>query len=240
MSPHRLDVTPVLVRRVVSDVAPLVTHLTGWPLHVNGLGMRVIPKDRGYEEIVLARLRDAGLPVDFEAPRSAFERLNEYVLEESILAAYQPGSRELLVVRENVSDSNLDGLRLVVAHELVHFGQHGQYEFLFRRVDRTIRYVAAMRLAGPGTDPAGALPALARIQEIMTLFESHAAYVEQSVRRLYLPRAEVASHFNIAAVLFRMLGAQKICQYTDGVPRVAAAAAAGHVDALYAGVAKHG
>jgi len=239
VSPDRLDVTPALVSRVAREVAPLVAHLTGWRLNTDGLGARVIPRHRGYEEIVLARLRDAGVPIDIEAPRSALERLNEYVLEESILAAYQPGSRELLVVRENVCDSNLDGLRLIVAHELVHFGQHGRYEFLFRRVDRTIRYVTAVGLAEPGSGSVAALRALERLQEIMTLFESHAAYVEQSVKWLYLPRAEVVSHFNIATVLFRMLGAQKICQYTDGVPRVAAAAAAGAVDALYAGVARH-
>ena len=89
--------------------------------------------------------------------------------------------------------------------------------------------MTAAGLAQPGAGSFDALRALERIQEIMTLFESHAAYVEQSVKRLYLPRAEVASHFNIAAVLFRMLGAQKIRQYTDGVPRVAAAAAAGEV-----------
>jgi hypothetical protein len=235
VSAHRLDVTPALVRRVVSDVAPLVAHLTGWHLNTDGLDIRVIPRDQGYEEIVVAGLRHAGLHVDLGRPRTALERLDEYVLEESILAAYQPGSHELIVVRENVDDSNLDGLRLVVSHELVHFGQHCRYPFLFQRVCQTIRCAAVMGLSDGVADPEAAQRELGRIQEIMTLLESHAAFVEQSVKRLYLPRAEVKSHFNIATVLFQMLGAQKICQYTEGVPRVAAAVEAGEVDALYLG-----
>ncbi|NLG99778.1 MAG: hypothetical protein GX491_20675 [Chloroflexi bacterium] len=119
----KIDVTPELVGRLINQVAPLVEFTTRWSLDLQTLKYRVLPKNRGYEEIVLARFAGVGLPVEIDKPRSPGELLIEYMLENNILGAYEPSTQEILVVRENVDESNLDGLRLILAHELVHRGQ---------------------------------------------------------------------------------------------------------------------
>ncbi|MEO0086052.1 MAG: hypothetical protein ABIK37_05420 [candidate division WOR-3 bacterium] len=224
----RLEITDTLLRQVVSEVGPLVEAETGWPLEPAGLSVRAVPKERGYEEIVLGRLRGAGVRLD-EAGRPGLpERLLEYVVEANVLAAYEPSRGELIVVRENVDDSNLDGLRLVVGHELVHRAQHVRYPELFSRLDSAIRSLfdetAGLR------DVLGRLKA---IQPLMSLIESHAWHVQENLRRTHFPGAVIERHFNIATVLMRVFGARKVAQYRDAVPEIAAAAASGGVDGLF-------
>jgi len=228
----RLDVTDALIQIVVQEMTPLVERLTGWNLRPASLRQRVLPKERGYEEIVLSRMQAAGVNVDEDSPRNVVERLAEYMLEETVLAAYEPGSSEILVIRENVDDSNLDGLRLVVAHELVHRGQHVNHPEIFQQVDLSVRNVCQMEL---DTDWARsqALEQMGRIQPMMTVLESHAMYVQETIKRLYLPKAVIESHFNLAVMLMRLLAAPKMAQYTGAVPAVARASKAGTVDDLY-------
>jgi len=67
-------------------------------------------------------LHALGLP--FNPGRDIVTRTVEYLVENNVLAAYEPLTNELMVVRENVDDSNLDGLKVVLGHELTHRGQH--------------------------------------------------------------------------------------------------------------------
>ncbi len=227
-----LDVSESLVRRLVGGVAPLVSHLTGWNLRTGDLGARVLGKDGCNEEIVRRRLKSAGIAL---APRQAdgfYERLIARLLEENILAAYDHGGQEIIVVRENVEEGDLDGLRLVLAHELVHRGQHVQHRNVFDLADSLLR--EAVSAGGQDRDAADLAPRrLSRLDAIMTLLESHARYVEQEVNRLYLPRATVQSHFNMLAFLFQALTPHKSRQYSEGLPEVASAVRTGTVDSLY-------
>jgi len=169
---ERLDVTERLVSRLIREVVPLVEGATGWGLKIESLRSRVLPKDQGYEEVVLGRLRAAGVAFDDDAPRSLVERLLEYVVEGNVLGAYQPRTEELLIIRENVDDSNLDGLRVVVAHELVHRGQHVNHGPLFGRVDTAAR--EAFECIARGGSMREVRAKINTIKPVMTLLESHA------------------------------------------------------------------
>jgi len=228
----RLDITEGLIQTVVQDMAPLVERLTGWDLQLPTLQVRVLPKDQGYEEIVLGRMQQAGVPVDPAAQRNFIERIAEYMIEETVLAAYDPGRQTLLVVRENVDDSNLDGLRLVVAHELVHRGQHMHHPEVFTQADETVRGVCQLDLENESFR-LQALEAMNKIQPLMSMLESHAMYVQNTIKRLYLPKAVIESHFNLGILLMRILAAPKLAQYSDALPAVTQASRKGNVDALY-------
>lgn len=227
-----LDVAEGQVRRLIADVAPLVSHLTGWNLRTGDLGARVLAKAGSNEEIVRRRLKSAGIAPPPRQAGGFYERLMERLVEESILAAYDHGGQEILVVRENVEGADLDGLRLVLAHELVHRGQHVRHRDLFDRADALLR--AIYLAAGPdGAAADGAGAPVAPLEAIMTLLESHARYVEEEVKRLYLPRATLRSGFDMMVFLLQALAPGKGRQYTDGLPAVAAAAGNGTVDSLY-------
>lgn len=231
MSISRLDITDSLIEELLSEVAPMVEEATGWKLDRPGLRSRVLPKDRGYEEILLGRIRGAGVEVPEEGSWGLFERLIEYVVEGSVLAAYEWSTQEMLVVRENVDDSNLDGLRVVIAHELVHRAQHISHPELFERVDKGVREVFDL-----ATEPGGlaqALDKIGELQGVMTLLESHAHYIQQTLHRTRFPNAVIESHFSLPTLLLRLVGARKLSQYTDGIPTVQEAMARDEVDELY-------
>jgi hypothetical protein len=227
-----LNVSESLIRRLVDGVVPLVSHLTGWNLRTGDLGTRVLGKNGCNEEIIRRRLNSAGIDLPPKQSGDFQEVLMSRLLEENILAAYDHGGQEIIVVRENVEAGDIDGLRLVLAHELVHRGQHVQHRKVFGLADSLLREAVSI------TGPEGAATDLARgrlnrLDAIMTLLESHARYVEREVNRLYLPRATVPSHFDMLAFLFQVLNPRKSRQYSDGLPEVANAVQSGKVDSLY-------
>ena len=228
----KIEVNDALVRRLAEEVGPLVQEITAWDLHLDSLRCRVLPKDRGYEEIILTRLRGIGLNITDDAPRGLFERLVEYLVEGNTQAAYETSTQELLIVRENVDDGNLDGLRLVIAHELVHRGQQLHQGHLFARVDEVTREAIEAFISGKAM-----LPTLRRLMEtitpVMNLIESHALFVQALIGRTYFPHARLESHHDLASLLMRVFGRRKLRQYTDGLPAVAKAAADGTVESLY-------
>ena len=227
----KLDITPALIAQVIGEVAPLVTQETGWDLAIATLSHRVIPKDAAFEQVVLARLQELGAPRELVETSGLISRLIEYVVEGNVLAAYQPGANELVVVRENVDESNLDGVRVIVAHELVHRGQHLHHRPLFDQMDAAMRNALKALTSSP--PDFSALDNLEQAQATMTMIESHASYVHHLILQRYYPDARIEWHFNLATILMHLVGGAKISQYSDGVPVIAGAGSNGQVDALY-------
>ena len=228
-----LQLTDPLVNEIVHQVAPKVTQLTGWDLSLDTLNCRALPKDLGYEELLVTRLNEIALQDCLDLLPDMFERMLEFLIEQNTLAAYLPETGEILVLRENVDDSNLDGLRLVLAHELVHRGQHIAHGHLYRRLQQLLQ-LAFTELQSADPNFSQILRTIDEINPIMTLLESHAAYIQSILKQACFPNAIIESHFNLATLLMSLVGAQKLAQYTDGLPQIKAATASGNVGALYA------
>lgn len=230
----KLTVNNALLSSLIDDVAPLVSSVTGWDLQIPSLHNRVLSKRLGYEDILLGRLHYMGIQGWEEMMPDILERMIEYLIEENTLAAYLSGPGEILVIRENVDDSNLDGLRLILAHELVHRGQHMVHGRIFTQVDNLLQQ-AFTEMKSDATNITKMRLIFDQMQPIMTLLESHATYIQGLLKRTYFPDARVETHFNIAMLLMCLVGMPKIAQYTDGIPQVAAAATSGNIESLYNG-----
>jgi hypothetical protein len=226
----KLQVEDELLGTLIESVAPLVQKYTNWDLQLPLLRWRVIPRERGYEEVFLGRMRGAGIPVNETMPGSFNQRLTEHLIEIGTLAAYEPSQAEVLVVRENVDDSNIDGLRLVLAHELVHRAQHIRFPVLFAHIDEMIRnqWFAAItcRWLNPVREQA-------LLERAMSLLESHAAFIQGQLGQEYFSLARIETSCGATAMLLRILGGGKISQYTRALPKVAEAVQRGSLDELF-------
>ena len=232
MKTKRLVVNDALITDLITQVAPLVEQETGWDLALPGLKCKVLPKDRGFEEIVIGRLHSAGIEFNPDSPRFLLDRLVELVLEDNIYAAYDTGTQTIFAIEENVDDSNLHGLKVILAHELVHRGQHLHHPELFSRVDAVIRSMYTDLMSG-AIDLEQIMVKVQNMQAAMTLIESHAVYVQRQITLKYFSDARLETHFNLMSMLFQAAGGAKISQYTDGLPMVANAAMNGQIDSLY-------
>ena len=218
------------ISTLVNEVAPLVTSITGWDLRLATLRTRVLPKDQGYEEIVEAKLSTLGMKNNLE--RDIATRTVEYLVENNVLASYEPLTNELMVLRENVDDSNLDGLKLILGHELTHRGQHIAHPELFERLNHIL--VDVIKAAETGQiDLQNLKGYYEAARPLMTLIESHASYVQAALCQRYFPHAQIERHFTLPVLLFRVLGFGKVSQYTEGLPQVAEAMQQGNVDHLF-------
>jgi len=230
----KLQVNNKLVSELVGEVSPLVRKLTGWELASDELRSQVIPKQRGYEEIFINQLQYLGIPEYEDDPRDLFERLAEYLLEANVLAAYLPWKDEVVVLRENVDDSNLDGLRVILGHELVHRAQHINYPEIFQELEilsRRIFLILYEAQAIPYLEQI--MDTLMEIRSIMTLFESHATVVQHTLNKNFYPDAMIESHWSLPTMIFHLVGAEKLSQYRDGIPMVVEAMERGTIDDLY-------
>jgi hypothetical protein len=231
-SEQKLHLSDELVTAMLYQIAPQVTQLTGWDLGLDTLKCRVVPKDQGYEAILLTRLEGMGIHGWLDMVPDLFERMLEFLIEQNTLAAYLPEKSEILVIRENVDDSNMDGLRLLLAHELVHRGQHIVHGHLFSRLEELL-HQAYVQIQSSDMDFRQTMQIMDEIQPIMTLLESHAAYVQGILQRTCFPNAHIESQFNLATLLMRLIGARKIAQYSDELPQINAAVASVKVNSLY-------
>jgi hypothetical protein len=231
----RLVIDDNLITSLISEVAPLVSQVTGWNLDIPSLRSRVLPREQGYEEIVEGKLRLLGLQVS--PKRDLITRTVEYLVESNVLAAYEPLANELMVVRENVDDSNLDGLKLILAHELTHRGQHVNHPSLFERVNQLLTSAIKGMEAGE-VDLQKTRAYFEEVKPLMTLIESHASYIQGTLGKKYYPQAQIEHHFTLPVLIFRVLGYGKAAQYTGGVPQVAAAMKQGNIDGLFQGGAE--
>jgi len=228
----KLNITSDLIQNIVKEITPLVENLTQWQLNINTLRILILPKDQGYEEVILGRLQGAGIHIDKNHPRSIIEKLLEHVLEANILGAYQPGTQEIIIIRENVDESNPEGLKLIIGHELVHRGQHLYFKHLFDQVDERIKNT--FDYINSGTVPLKKITQeMEKIRPIMSLIESHAYYIQNILKQNYFPKAKIESHFNVATVLMSIFGKAKSSQYTEKIPEVNNAFNNGNMDSLY-------
>ena len=232
----KLTIDDVLISSLVSEVGPLVSSITGWDLQLAGLKTVVVPKEQGYEAIVEGRLSALGIPV--RAERDIIDRTVEYLVENNVLAAYEPLTGELVVVRENVDDSNREGLMLVLAHELVHRGQHIHHPQIFEHVNRILLAVFNEMNTGQA-DISRMMAYFEEVKPLMTLIESHASYVQGVLLQMYFPQARIETRFTLPVILFRIIGFGKTAQYTESLPQVADAVEQGSIDRLFEDVA-HG
>jgi hypothetical protein len=107
---------------------------------------------------------------------------------------------------------------------------HGE---LFIRLD-TLLHRAFAEMSSEATDFVKLRLYFEEVQPIMTLLESHAAYIQEIIKQRYLPEARVESHFNLAVLLMRLIGAPKAAQYTEGLPEISAAINSGKIESLFA------
>jgi len=178
---------------------------------------------------VEGKMRLLGLPV---MPRDLITRTVETLVENNVLAAYEPLANELMVIRENVDDSNMDGLKLVLAHELTHRGQHVHHPQLFQRVNELL--VSVLRETNTGDINLQKMRAwFEQVKPLMTLVESHASYIQGIIQQRHFPRAQIEKQFSLPVLLFRLLGFGKTTQYTAGLAQVSAAAQKDGIDGLF-------
>lgn len=117
----RLDIDDAMVRECVTEVAPIVEHLTGWRGLLDGLKIEVADSLAPY--MMRETLRAQG-----KEPSSAEARITAALADlvqapGAGCALYDPHIHTLVVNRSIMEQAGLDALKIMCGHELVHVGQ---------------------------------------------------------------------------------------------------------------------
>ena len=114
----RLDIDVDLVKDCLVEVTPLVEQLTGWRHLLDDLKIEVVEQAGEY------LIKDLADLIDIEADSFA-AKIVEKILDHSAayLGLYDPIRHTMVINKDKMEPHNLDALKVVIGHELVHVGQ---------------------------------------------------------------------------------------------------------------------
>lgn len=144
----RLDIDNALVEHCLKEVCPLIESLTGWSGLLNDLTVEIVPNlDERWHQLVdeIEQDRDA-------VPKDTVQHVIKHAT--GMTAAYDPFDDTLLINATWLENYNLDALKVIIGHELVHVGQyrhtpgllaqHRAYATLISRLKRSLSEVARL------------------------------------------------------------------------------------------------
>ncbi len=218
----RLAMDDELVGHALHEVVAHVERLTGWSDLLEDLRTADI-EEFGAE--ISQVMTDAGIHGRFarRVARAVFER----VVLGAAHALYSPHSHTIFLNTRSLEHCNLDGLKVILGHELVHVGQFRNHPDLVaehRRV--TAEFSRRLAEAGDGPVDLESLLGDGTFRRHMSLIEGYAAYIQGYLETIY-PLAMVIPHrswfdrlviaaFRRATPDLDRVMESKMAQYTEG------------------------
>jgi hypothetical protein len=198
----RLNLDNELLRYAIEDVAPLVETLTGWRnLLDNDLTVVLTSDFRPYMK-ELEKLRN-----EISQGNSWLDMINDLIFKRlnNVLALYDPYSHTIAVNEQEMAYHNLDALKVVLGHELVHVGQF-QYASNALK-ERTAGIESMARLFAK--IESGDIPLHQLVQRIgsssfmahMTRIEGYAHYIQKDFLEKQYNMATFFEHPSILAIV---------------------------------------
>jgi len=213
----RLNIDHDLVRHCLEEVGPLVESLTGWPGLLESTSVEI-------EEDAVAFWAKTMGSFDLGLPDLA-KRVLSHVVFKKALAAYAPHAKRIVVNGKEAVFSNLDGLKVILGHELVHRGQFLYEPGLLARYDAAVRELRP-KLLDADLSIRGFLAwfLASPLQQLMKHMEGYAAHVQTDFLQTYYNCAMPLVHVGLlermlAPVLphlFKEMAEVKVKQYTEG------------------------
>jgi hypothetical protein len=218
----RLDLDDELISHALHEVVGHVERLTGWSGLLDDLRTADIS---AFGAEIGQVMTDAGIEGRFArgVARAIFERVVLY----ATFGLYSPHSHTIFLNAGALEHCNLDGLKVILGHELVHVGQFRNHPELIEK-HRRVTADLSRRLAEAGDGPVdvNALLEDAPIRTHMRLIEGYAAYIQGYLEAIY-PLAMVVPHRSwfdrLVIAAFRRttpdldhILESKLAQYTEG------------------------
>lgn len=110
----RLDLNDQLMTHCVKEVAPLIAQWTSWAL-LDNIKIRITAE---FGECLTKGLLSGGLELDAASAKTMGQTISM-----SALAVYEPFGGEILINQPACRQCSLDGMKIILGHELVHAGQ---------------------------------------------------------------------------------------------------------------------
>ncbi|MCF7859607.1 MAG: hypothetical protein K9N07_09870 [Candidatus Cloacimonetes bacterium] len=123
----RLNITEDLVESCVNEVLPLVEQATNWHDILDGIHFEIINNKSGMKRIIEKLFEyyqtALGIEDDLVYMPWLFYKILTAILYNSISALYFPGDKTIYINNHTCQYINLDYLKVILGHEIVHAGQ---------------------------------------------------------------------------------------------------------------------
>lgn len=215
---NRLNLSDELVAHCLEEVTPLVEHLTGWTGLLDDVEVR-IATDVG--EIMAEVMARAGMSEPTFLDRAFWRNISL-----AFAALYEPISKTVLVNSSAARKQNLDSLKVILGHELVHVGQ---FKYSPGLEDEYISHLRTIKEIVSRTDLSEMMELVRdpKVQLHMYRIEGYAAYIQEDFLENYY---NCATHFYSESYLsslftrvvmkyfpeIREMVEKKLNQYSEG------------------------
>ncbi len=186
---QRLDLDHDLVKHCLAEVTPLVESLTGWSGLLDDLKIDVTDELSRY---VLGPVVEAlGMSMGSLQGRVMGLMADQFA---DFLALYDPLTHTVVVHSQKAARQNLDALKVIIGHEMVHVGQFKSNPKLVERYKSMLAEVAQLEIFSQddGSVDSEALAQAMRASPMQSVMEELEGFA------YYIQRDFLEKHYNLA------------------------------------------
>ncbi|MEO1268760.1 MAG: hypothetical protein AAFX99_11725 [Myxococcota bacterium] len=195
----RLNITEPLLQHCLEEVAPLVEELTGWPSLLEGLKIDLTDDISPYFNQLTQEV--------FGESTWTTRQLDRLMAWNSnIMALYDPTHHVIAINRSRMARyTNLDGLKVILGHELVHVGQFRQHPELSDLYRSQLNWLRTLVEKQDDLSPEAIQEAVSKseFQARMSELEGYAYYIQRDYLERRYPMATYFNHTSLFEGMFK-------------------------------------
>jgi hypothetical protein len=132
----RLNLDDELLSHCLTEVTPIVEYLTGWKDLLLNLNFKIT---NDFTE-VFSNL----MSINGSKKIDMFEKIIFKSISKGFLALYDPSTHCIYIHKDRVSLQNLDAVKVILGHELVHVGQFKYFPELIQEQRKAVQFLQSL------------------------------------------------------------------------------------------------
>ena len=215
---ERLNITDELIEHCLDEVAPMVESLTGWESLLDDVTV-VITDDLSPYLQSFSGLFEGKPSWLFRKLSRMLERLSTW--SSQIVAFYEPNVKSIVIHRSRASNCvNLDGLKVILGHELVHVGQFKHCPEMIAQYNSQLNWLTHFldELGAQGEinfEEIRAAIEKSALQEYMSELEGYAAYIQHEFLEKHYNMATFFTHASMFDGILRGIMSNALPELTE-------------------------
>jgi hypothetical protein len=175
------------IEKMIYDVAPKIEELSGWKPQLDGLNVKLIPRELFWEEAIKPKYASLGINTDPRTKEGEISlKMLKHMMPLLVLGVYEPSNRTLFVLPDNMSfGTNESGVVLTVGHELFHGCQFDNNPYFKEELDRLTVQVTGRDAFDKDDYETTDKRVMKKLTAMMTIVEGDATFVQNQLKGMY-------------------------------------------------------
>jgi hypothetical protein len=179
------------IEKMIYDVAPKIEELSSWKPKLDGLTVKLIPRELFWEEAIKPKYANLGINTTPRTKEGEISlKMLQHMMPLLVLGVYEPSNRTLFILPDNMSlGTNESGVALTVGHELFHGCQFDNNPYFTNEINSLTKQVTGCDAFDKDQYETEDKRVMKKLTAMMTLVEGDATFVQNQLKGMYFQDA---------------------------------------------------